>query len=156
MAAFPSNELTSEEREELEALREEKARREQEARAAAERAELEALRAEQAKVDAQILAERAAEEEAAVRAAQQAQFAANSKPVQQTPQQAASAQPQQKQIDQAKRATACTQEKTLGERMVTSSAVDNDGIPTMPMAQKIIIAVALLAAVVFAIYITTH
>ena len=52
--------LTDDEREELEALRAEKARREEEERARAEREELDALRAEQAKVDALILAERAA------------------------------------------------------------------------------------------------
>lgn len=55
--------LTDDEREELEALRAEKARREEEERARAEREELEALRAEQAKVDAQILAECAATRE---------------------------------------------------------------------------------------------
>lgn len=40
--------------------------------------------------------------------------------------------------------------------MVTSSAVDDDGIPTMPVAQKIIIAAALIALVAFIIYTVTR
>ena len=48
------------------------------------------------------------------------------------------------------------QDKTFGQRMVTSSAVDGDGIPTMPVAQKIIIAAALIALVAFIIYTVTR
>ncbi len=40
--------------------------------------------------------------------------------------------------------------------MVTSSTVDDDGIHTMPVAQKIIIAVALVAVVAFIIYTATR
>lgn len=47
-------------------------------------------------------------------------------------------------------------EKTFGERMVTSDSVDDDGIPTMPVAQKIIIAVALVAVIAFVIYTATR
>ena len=65
MADQTATPLTDEEREELEALRAEKARRFEEERARVEREELEALRAEQERVDAEILAERAAEERAA-------------------------------------------------------------------------------------------
>ena len=52
--------------------------------------------------------------------------------------------------------TSSPKEKTFGERMVTSSTVDDDGIPTMPVAQKIIIAVALVAVVAFIIYTVTR
>ncbi len=136
MADQTATPLTDEEREELEALRAEKARRAEEERARVEREELEALRAEQGRVDAEILAERAAEE----RAAKRASTAKGAAPRPGT--QAASA-PGPK-------------EKTFGERMVTSSAVDDDGIPTMPVAQKIIIAVALVAVAVFIIYTVTR
>lgn len=123
--------LTDEEREELEALRAEKARRAEEERARVEREELEALRAEQERVDAEILAERAARKAPAVKDA-------SSRPA---PQPAPTPNPK---------------EKTFGERMVTSSTVDDDGIPTMPVAQKIIIAVALVAVVAFIIYTATR
>lgn len=125
--------LTDDEREELEALRAEKARRAEEERARIEREELEALRAEQAQVDAKILAERAAQQQAG------------------GSEHAAAAAP-----EPAPAATAASREKTFGERMVTSSAVDDDGIPTMPVAQKIIIAIALIAVVAFAIYTATR
>ena len=101
-----------------------------------EREELEALRAEQERVDAEILAERAAEERAARKAP--AVKDASSRPA---PQPAPTPSPK---------------EKTFGERMVTSSTVDDDGIPTMPAAQKIIIAVALVAVVAFIIYTATR
>ena len=128
--------LTDEEREELEALRAEKARRAEEERARVEREELEALRAEQERVDAEILAERAAEERAARKAP--AVKDTSSRPA---PQPAPTSSPK---------------EKTFGERMVTSNTVDDDGIPTMPVAQKIIIAVALVAVVAFIIYTATR
>lgn len=119
--------LTDEEREELEALRAEKVRRAEEERARAERAELEALRAEQGRVDAEILAERAAKQASAAKGAM--------------PRPAVQSAP-----------APGPKEKTFGERMVTSNAVDGDGIPTMPVAQKIIIAAALVAVVAFIIY----
>lgn len=128
--------LTDEEREELGALRAEKARRAEEERARVEREELEALRAEQERVDAEILAERAAEERAARKAP--AAKDTSSRPA---PQPAPTSSPK---------------EKTFGERMVTSNTVDDDGIPTMPVAQKIIIAVALVAVVAFIIYTATR
>lgn len=93
-----------------------------------EREELEALRAEKAR--------RAAEERAARKAS--AAKDASSRPA---PQPAPTPSPK---------------EKTFGERMVTSSTVDDDGIPTMPVAQKIIIAVALVAVVAFIIYTATR
>lgn len=136
MADQTATPLTDEEREELEALRAEKARRAEEERARVEREELEALRAEQERVDAEILAERAAEERAARKAP--AAKDASSRPA---PQPAPTSSPK---------------EKTFGERMVTSNTVDDDGIPTMPVAQKIIIAVALVAVVAFIIYTATR
>lgn len=105
--------LSDEEREELEALRAEKARRAEEERARVEREERAARKAPAAKD-------------------------ASSRPA---PQPAPTPSPK---------------EKTFGERMVTSSTVDDDGIPTMPVAQKIIIAVALVAVVVFIIYTATR
>lgn len=134
MADQTATPLTDEEREELEALRAEKARRAEEERTRVEREELEALRAEQERVDAEILAERAAEERAARKAS--AAKDASSRP--------------------APQPTPSPKEKTFGERMVTSSTVDDDGIPTMPVAQKIIIAVALVAVVAFIIYTATR
>lgn len=131
MADQTATPLTDEEREELEALRAEKARRAEEERARVEREELEALRAEQERVDAEILAERAARKAPAVKDA-------SSRPA---PQPAPTSSPK---------------EKTFGERMVTSNTVDDDGIPTMPVAQKIIIAVALVAVVAFIIYTATR
>lgn len=131
MADQTATPLTDEEREELEALRAEKARRAEEERARVEREELEALRAEQERVDAEILAERAARKAPAAKDA-------SSRPA---PQPAPTPSPK---------------EKTFGERMVTSSTVDDDGIPTMPVAQKIIIAVALVAVVAFIIYTATR
>ncbi len=136
MADQTATPLTDEEREELEVLRAEKARRAEEERARVEREELEALRAEQERVDAEILAERAAEERAARKAP--AAKDASSRPA---PQPAPTPSPK---------------EKTFGERMVTSSTVDDDGIPTMPVAQKIIITVALVAVVAFIIYPATR
>lgn len=127
MADQTATPLTDEEREELEALRAEKARRAEEERARVEREELEALRAEQ---------ERVAEERAARKAP--AAKDASSRPA---PQPAPTPSPK---------------EKTFGERMVTSSTVDDDGIPTMPVAQKIIITVALVAVVAFIIYTATR
>lgn len=136
MADQTATPLTDDEREELEALRAEKARRAEEERARVEREELEALRAEQERVDAEILAERAAEQRAARKAP--AAKDASSRPA---PQPAPTPSPK---------------EKTFGERMVTSNTVDDDGIPTMPVAQKIIIAVALVAVVAFIIYTATR
>lgn len=134
MADSTATPLSDEEREELEALRAEKARREEEERVRREREELEALRAEQDRVDAQILAERAAEHRAAARCAESA---APSAPA--------------PEVDGGSDAR-----KSFGERMVTSSSVDEDGIPTMPVAQKIILAAAFIALIVFVIYTVTR
>lgn len=103
--------LSDEERAELEALRAEKAAREQAERARRERAELEALRAE-----------RAASEEGAAEPAPAS--AAAERPV----------------VD--------PDNPTFGQRMVmTPEGADEDGIPGMPPAQKLVIGLCLLLAV---------
>ena len=109
MSDFDSTPLSDDERAELEALRAEKARREEAERARRERAELEALRAE--------------------------------------------AKPSQR--PSSKSDTVASQDpvdKTFGQRMVTSSETDDDGLPAMPPAQKIIIAVCVIAALGFVVY----
>ena len=121
--------LTPEERDELEALREEKARREAEAAAAAERAELEALRAEQRRVDEEILAERAAQAAPAPAPEPAAPVAPAAEPA----------------------------PRTFGQKMVMApEAADPDDIPGMAPAQKIIIALAAVAVIVLAVYIATQ
>ena len=127
--------LTPEEREELEALRAEKARREAEVAAERDRAELAALRAEQEAVDAQILAERArAAERAGATAPAPAPAPARPEP-------------------QAKPA----RERTFGQKMVLApETTDPDEIPGMAPAQKIIIGLAVVALIVFVICTVTH
>lgn len=133
MAESPATPLTDDERAELEALRAEKARREEEERVRAERAELEALRAEQA-----------ARESAASPASESASAPAPKAPKVPSPQAAPRAIAPAETHEPA--------EKSFGERMVTSGSVNGDGIPTMPMAQKIIIAICLIAVIGFAIF----
>lgn len=134
--------LTAEERAELEQLRAEKAKREEEARARRERAELERLRAEHAA--AQASQEDGEEPDAGfepagdvapVPAAERPRSAVP--PVERAarrPQEAASA------VD--------PENLTFGQKMVmTKDEVDEDGIPPMPPAQKLIIAAACVALV---------
>ena len=45
-------------------------------------------------------------------------------------------------------------ERTFGQRMVLSDTEDEDGLPSMPPAQKIVIGVCLVLAVVVIIYVT--
>ena len=126
MADSGNTPLTDEERSELEELRAEKARREEEERARRERAELEALRAEKA----------AGEAKAAARAARPASASA------------AVPAPHHKRADASQRPA----EKTFAQRMVTSDATDADGIPTMPPAQKIVIAVCAVLVLAFIVW----
>ena len=126
MAESDTTPLTDDERAELEALRAEKARREEAERARRERAELEALRAEQARAEA---AETAAPEPATQPAP--------------TPKKKSAPAPAPEPEPEA------PAEKTFGVRMVTSDTVDKDGIPTMPMAQKLLIAAAVVGVVAF-------
>ena len=127
MAELDSQPLSDEERAELEELRAEKARREAQEEARREREELAALRAEHAKA-----------EEAAAKAASEPAPAAP-KP---RPKKAARPKPAESKPSR--------DEMTFAQRMVTSKEPTAEGeIPGMAPAQKIIIALALVAFVVF-------
>ncbi len=127
--------LTDEERAELEELRAEKARREEEARARRERAELERLRAEKEQAEAPG-GQKAPKPAATVKASTKAVS-------KQKPEAARS----------AKAAGADDAPKSFGVRMVTSVPTAEDEIPGMPPAQKLIIILAVIAVVIFAGYI---
>lgn len=144
--------LTDEERAELEELRAEKARREERARARRERAELEQLRAEKER-------SRAADDADGSAAAAPSTASVKKRAKKPESGSAASAQPAHKAPSQAKSksknqpAPAAPQKKSFGVRMVTSDTVDDDEIPGMPPAQKLIIVLAIVAVIVFAAYI---
>ncbi len=116
MAENDTRPLTSDERAELEALRAEKARREEE-RIRRERAELEALRAEQQVVE-------------------QREAAAAPAPAPAPKSSATESSPSAIPVS----------ERTFGQRMVLSDGEDDDGIPKMPPAQKITIALCFVLA----------
>ncbi|MGO5290210.1 hypothetical protein [Collinsella sp. LCP21S3_C7] len=127
MAELESQPLSDEERAELEELRAEKARREEQEKARREREELAALRAEHAK--AEEAAASAASEPAPAAPKPQPKKAARPKPAEPKP---------------------SRDEMTFAQRMVTSKEPTAEGeIPGMAPAQKIIIALALVAFVVF-------
>ena len=127
MAELDSQPLSDEERAELEELRAEKARREAQEEARREREELAALRAEHAK--AEEAAAKAASEPAPAEPKPQPKKATRPKPVDSKP---------------------SRDEMTFAQRMVTSKEPTAEGeIPGMAPAQKIIIALALVAFVVF-------
>ena len=127
MAELESQPLSDEERAELEELRAEKARREAQEKARREREELAALRAEHAK--AEEAAAKAASEPAPAAPKPQPKKATRPKPVDSKP---------------------SRDEMTFAQRMVTSKEPTAEGeIPGMAPAQKIIIALALVAFVVF-------
>ena len=127
MAELDSQPLSDEERAELEELRAEKARREAQEEARREREELAALRAEHAK----------AEEAAAKAASEPAPAAPKPQPKKATRPKPAESKPSR-------------DEMTFAQRMVTSKEPTAEGeIPGMAPAQKIIIALALVAFVIF-------
>ncbi len=133
MAELESQPLSDEERAELEELRAEKVRREEQEKARREREELAALRAERAKADE--AAAKAASEPAPAAPKPQPKKAARPKPVDSKP---------------------SRDEMTFAQRMVTSKEpVDEDDIPGMPPAQKLIIALALIGFIVFMGYTIT-
>lgn len=133
MAELESQPLSDEERAELEELRAEKARREAREEARREREELAALRAERAKADE--AAAKAASEPAPAASKPQPKKVARPKPVDSKP---------------------SRDEMTFAQRMVTSKEpVDEDDIPGMPPAQKLIIVLALIAFIVFMVYTIT-
>lgn len=140
MAELESQPLSDEERAELEELRAEKARREAQEEARRERDELAALRAERAKA-----------EEAAANAAPAPKPAPASEPATAKPAPAAP-KPQPRKAARPKPAEPAPSrdEMTFAQRMVTSKEPTAEGeIPGMAPAQKIIIALALVAFVVF-------
>ena len=117
----------------MEELRAEKARREEQEKARREREELVALRAERAKADE--AAAKAASEPAPAASKPQPKKVARPKPVDSKP---------------------SRDEMTFAQRMVTSKEpVDEDDIPGMPPAQKLIIALALIGFIVFMGYTIT-
>ncbi len=124
--------LSDDERAELEALRAEKARREEEERARRERAELEALRAERQRAEAA-----------------------------KTPE---AKQPARVAPAKAAPRPASTQEKpvvdpdhlTFGQKMVLGDASDDEDIPGMPPAQKLVLGLCLLFVVFGAAWIFLH
>ena len=134
MAELESQPLSAEERAELEELRAEKARREAQEKARREREELAALRAERAK----------AEEAAANAAPAPKPAAAKPAPTAPKPQPKKAAHPKPVEPKPSR------DEMTFAQRMVTSKEPTAEGeIPGMAPAQKIIIALALIAFVVF-------
>ncbi|MDB1834362.1 hypothetical protein PMW71_01045 [Collinsella aerofaciens] len=127
MAELESQPLSAEERAELEELRAEKARREEQEKARREREELAALRAERAK------AEEAAAKVASVPA-----------PAAPKPQPKKAARPKSVEPKPSR------DEMTFAQRMVTSKEpMGENEIPGMAPAQKIIIVLALIAFVIF-------
>lgn len=132
MADGDARPLTDEERAELEALRAEKAHREEQERARRERAELEALRAERREV-----------EEAPVAGSAASPASPAPKPAAGEVAHGAPSGSTGKE----------THERTFGERMVLSEGEDDDGMPSMPPAQKITIGICLLVALCVVAYI---
>ncbi len=147
MAEHDSDPLSPEERAELEQLRAEKAAREAQERARRERAELEALRAEKSRArgsDAAASPKRDQTKPVSDGAAVPSKSKTSSTPAAKTRQKASSSnvkggKPTQKRDDMS-----------FAVRMVTSTEPkDEDDIPGMAPAQKIIIVLALIAFVVF-------
>ena len=146
MAELESQPLSDEERAELEELRAEKARREEQEKARREREELAALRAERAKA-----------EEVASNAASERKPAPAPKPAAAKPAPAAP-KPQPKKAARLKsiEPKPSRDEMTFAQRMVTSKEPTGENeIPGMAPAQKIIIVLALIAFIVFMVYTIT-
>lgn len=139
MAELESQPLSAEERAELEELRAEKARREAQEEARREREELAALRAERAKA-----------EKTAANAASAPEPAPAPAPTEPKPQPKKAAHPKSVEPKPSR------DEMTFAQRMVTSKEpVGENEIPGMAPAQKIIIALALIAFIVFMVYTIT-
>lgn len=137
MAELESQPLSAEERAELEELRAEKARREEQEKTRREREELAALRAERAKA-----------EEAAAKVASEP--APAPKPAAPKPQPKRAAHPKPVEPKPSR------DEMTFAQRMVTSKEPTGEHeIPGMAPAQKIIIVLALIAFIVFMVYTIT-
>lgn len=150
MAELESQPLSAEERAELEELRAEKARREAQEEARREREELAALRAEREK--AEEAAAKVASEPAPASKPAPAPKPAAAKPAPAAP------KPQPKKATHPKSVEPkpSRDEMTFAQRMVTSKEPTGENeIPGMAPAQKIIIALALIAFIVFMGYTIT-
>lgn len=144
MAELESQPLSAEERAELEELRAEKTRREEQEKARREREELAALRAERKK--AEVAAAKAASEPAPAPKPALAPKPAAAKPV------STASKPQPKKAAHPKpiEPKPSRDEMTFAQRMVTSKEPTGENeIPGMAPAQKIIIVLALIAFIVF-------
>ena len=124
--------LSDDERAELEALRAEKPRREEEERARQARPELAALRAEQQRADA--AKTRNAERPAQVAPAKVAPHPASTQ----------------------KKPVVDPEHLTFGQKMVLGNTNDDEDIPGMPPAQKLIVGLALLFVVAGAVWMFLH
>lgn len=134
MAEHDSDPLSAEERAELEQLRAEKAARAAKEQARRERAELEALRAEKEHAKA---ADTAAPSKKAVGAGKTATGTTSRKTASTS-------------VAQEKKPAQKREDMSFAVRMVTSTEPkDEDDIPGMAPAQKIIIVLAIIAFVVF-------
>ena len=129
MADHDTDSLSAEERAELEALRAEKAAREEAEKARRDRAELEALRAEKAAAARPVASPAKA------------------------PVAAKSTVPASKKTSAAQPADTARGDMSFAQRMVSSTEADDDDIPGMAPAQKLIIGICLLAVIGFALYI---
>ncbi len=140
MAELESQPLSDEERAELEELRAEKARREEQEKARREREELAALRAERSKA-----------QEAVANAASERKPVPAPKPATAKPAPAAP-----KSHPKPTEPKPSRDEMTFAQRMVTSKEPTGENeIPGMAPAQKIIIVLALIAFIVFMVYTIT-
>lgn len=150
MAELESQPLSAEERAELEELRAEKARREAQEEARREREELAALRAEREKAE-EAAAKVASGPAPAPKPAPAPQpAAAKSAPAAPKPQSKKAAHPKPVEPKPSR------DEMTFAQRMVTSKEPTGENeIPGMAPAQKIIIALALIAFIVFMGYTIT-
>ncbi len=146
MAELESQPLSDEERAELEELRAEKARREEQEKARREREELAALRAERAKAEEAAANAAPAPKPAPAPKSALAPRPAAAKPVPAAP------KPQPKKAARPKSVEPkpSRDEMTFAQRMVTSKEPTGENeIPGMAPAQKIIIVLALIAFVIF-------
>ena len=144
MAEHDSDPLSAEERAELEQLRAEKAARAAEEKARRERAELEALRAEMSRAQK---AAKATKPAASKASAQPAAKPAAKKPAESVAKPTGPAKPKSAKAPEPKQKR---EDMSFAVRMVTATEPkDEDDIPGMAPAQKIIIVLALIAFVVF-------
>ncbi len=108
-----------------------------------ERAELEMLRAEKARREAEERARQERAELEELRAAQAHRAAA----------QASAEKPASRSVRTPTSTQPAPDDRTFGQRMVLSDDEDEDGMPVMPPAQRIIIAICIIAVIIAAVYV---